>query len=120
MNRKRNSLAGTLLSAALLITSAMPAFAHGGFDHVIGNVAAVTGDVLTVKTSTGNVDVKLDAKTGFTRGDQKAQISDLKPGVRVTIDIPEGSKEKIAHAVKLGAGAAAAAHDEHGDHDGHK
>jgi hypothetical protein len=54
--------------------------------------------------------VKLDDKTELTRNDQKALVTDLKPGVRVVVDIPEGSKDKIAHSVKIGV-AAAAAHD---------
>jgi hypothetical protein len=53
--------------------------------------------------------VKLDDKTELTKNDQKALIVDLKPGVRVIVDIPEGSKDKIAHSVKIGV--AAAAHD---------
>jgi hypothetical protein len=108
MTTKRNIITTKLLSIALVIASA--ALAHGGFDHVIGTVAGISGNVLTVKTTKGNVDVKLDDKTEFSKGDLKAQASDLKPGLRVIVDIPEGSKEKIAHSVKVGA---AAAHDAH-------
>ncbi len=90
--------------AAILLMGAM-AFAHEGFDHVTGTIAKVTGSVVTVKTSTGNVDVTLDAKTEITRNNQKAQVADLKPGTRVVIDIPEGAKDKIAHSVKLGVSA---------------
>jgi hypothetical protein len=94
MKKVRNIiLAGLLLAGA--------GFAHNGFDHVIGTVATLSGQTLTVKTTTGNVDVKLDAKTEITRGGQKAQVSDLKQGLRVVIDIPEESKDHIAHAVKI-------------------
>lgn len=79
---------------------------------MIGTVAGVSGNVLTVKTTKGNVDVKLDDKTEISKGDVKAQASDLKAGLRVVVDIPEGSKDKIAHSVKVGA-AGAAAHDAH-------
>jgi len=112
MNNKRNIITTKLLSIALLIAPGTAAWAHGGFDHVIGTVAAVSGNILTVKTTKGNVDVKLDNKTEFSKGDAKAQASDLKPGIRVIVDIPEGSKEKIAHSVKVGA-AGAASHDPH-------
>jgi hypothetical protein len=112
MNDKRNIITTKLLSIAFLIASGTAAFAHGGFDHVIGTVAGVSGNVLTVKTTKGNVDVKLDDKTEISKGDLKAQASDLKPGLRVVVDIPEGSKDKIAHSVKVGA-AGAAAHDAH-------
>jgi hypothetical protein len=83
------------------------AFAHGGFDHVTGTIAKVTGNVVTVKTPKGNVDVKLDAKTEITKDDKPAQASDLKPGVRVVFDIPEGSKDNVAHSAKLGVSTAA-------------
>jgi hypothetical protein len=112
MNNKRNIITIKLLSIALLIASGTAAFAHGGFDHVIGTVAAISGNVLTVKTTKGNVDVKLDDKTEISKGDAKAQASDLKLGLRVIVDIPEGSKEKIAHSVKVGA-TGTAAHDAH-------
>jgi hypothetical protein len=107
----------SLSLAAILFVVAVPVFAHGGFDHVAGNVVKAADNVLTVKTSTGNVDVKLDAKTEITKNGAKAHVADLTPGVRVVIDIPEESKDKVAHAVKIGA--AAAGHD-HNDHDSHK
>jgi hypothetical protein len=108
------------LGVASLIFAAS-AFAHGGFDHVRGTVVSVTNNVLTVKTTKGNVDVKLDDKTELTRSDQKAEMTDLKPGVRVIVDIPEGSKTNIAHSVKIGAAGASAehAHEAH-PHDAHK
>lgn len=98
-----------LLIAALAIASL--ALAHGGFDHVIGTVAGYANNVLTVKTTKGNVDVKIDDKTEISRGDAKAAAADLKPGARVIVDIPEGSKDNLAHSVKIGA--AAAAHTDH-------
>jgi len=109
------------LLAALLIAICMPVFAHGGFDHVIGNVVRVSNNVLTVKTSTGNVDVKLDAKTEITKDKLKAQLVDLTVGARVVIDVPEESKDKIAHAVKISTSGATAVseHDAHAGHEGH-
>jgi hypothetical protein len=93
-----------LLLAGLWL--AAPAFAHGGFHHVMGTVAKVAGNVLTVKTTKDNVDVKLDGKTEFVKNGQQAGIADLKVGARVIVDIPEGSKDNIAHSVKIGAAAA--------------
>ena len=87
---------------AVVLALATAVFAHGGFDHVIGTVVQLSNGVLTVKTTKGNVDVKLDEKTEISKGDQKAASADLKPGVRVIVDIPEGSKDKIAHSVKVG------------------
>ena len=123
MNLKSNITITKILNRSLalglslmLLVLAAPAFAHGGFDHVMETVVTVANNVLTVKTAKGNVDVKLDGKTDLTKNDLKAQPSDLTPGARVVVDIPEGSKDKIAHSVKIGA---ASATDPHA-HDAHK
>lgn len=105
----RRALCASLM-AAVLVFAAAPVLAHGGFDHVMGTVVQVSGNVLTVKTAKGNVDVKLDDKTELTKSDQKAQLADLTPGSRVVVDIPEGSKDKIAHSVKIGAASKAVSH----------
>ena len=94
-----------------IVAISAPLFAHGGFDHVIGTVSKVDNNVMTVKTTKGDVDVKLNAQTEISKGDQKAAVEDLKPGARVVVDIPEGSKDRTAHSVKVGGGAAAAHHD---------
>ena len=107
INRTRQ-LAGWLIAA--ILASAIQLIAHGGFDHVIGTVVKMENSVLTVKTSKGNVDVRLNDKTEVTKGDQKAGAADLKPGTRVVVDIPEGSKDKIAHSVKVGVSKATDAH----------
>ena len=104
-----------LLAAALLAFSAQ-LMAHGGFDHLIGTVVNLENNVLTVKTTKGNVDVRLNDKTEITKSDQKAEIADLKPGTRVVVDIPEGSKDKVAHSVKIGVAKSTDSHA----HDSHK
>jgi hypothetical protein len=67
-------------------------------------------NVLTVKTAKGSVDVRLNEKTAITKNDQKAGTADLKPGTRVVVDVPEGSKDKIAHSVKLGISEVSGTH----------
>lgn len=101
---------GAWLRAGLvLVALAAQIIAHGGFEHVIGTVVKVENNVLTVKTAKGDVDVKLSEKTEITRNDQKAQVADLKPGTRVVVDIPEGSKDRVAHSVKVGVSGATSA-----------
>jgi hypothetical protein len=102
--KKTHTKLNTIIISLLL--SAALAFAHGGFDHVTGTIAKVNGNVVTVKTAKGNVDVKLDAKTEITKDDKQAHVSDLKPGLRVVFDIPEGSKDNVAHSAKLGVSTA--------------
>ena len=108
----------TTIIISLLLACTMQIFAHGGFDHVTGTVVKLDNNVLTVKTAKGDVPVTLDAKTEITRNDKPAQAADLKVGVRVVVDIPEGSKTKLAHSVKIGTAAKAATAAT--DHDGHK
>jgi len=105
---------------SLLLACAMQVFAHGGFDHVTGTVVKLDNNVLTVKTAKGDVTVTLDAKTEISRNDKPAQAADLKAGVRVVVDIPEGSKTKLAHSVKIGTAAKTAATTDAHDHDAHK
>ena len=68
-----------------------------------GTVAKISGNVLTVKTAKGDVDVKLGDRTQLTRNDRKAQLADLKPGARVVAEVPEGSRDNTAQSVKIGA-----------------
>lgn len=96
--------------AILLLAFAAQLGAHGGFDHVVGTVVKVDKGTLTVKTAKGDVDVKLNDRTEITKSDQKAQVGDLKPGTRVVVDVPEGSKDRVAHSIKIGVSGSAGTH----------
>ena len=99
------------------VLSLAPVFAHAGFHHIMGTVAQVSGNTVTVKTAKGNVDVKLGDKTELTRKGQKAQIADLKPGTRVVAEVPEESKDNVAQSIKIGAApAGTAAGKSHASH----
>jgi hypothetical protein len=115
MNHNNTTTNRFAQQASLWISLALLAFAvqllaHGGFDHVIGTVVKVENNVLTVKTAKGNVDVRLNEKTEITKNDQKAETVDLKPGTRVVVDVPEGSKDKVAHSVKVGVSGVSNTH----------
>jgi hypothetical protein len=99
----------------VLLAFANPIFAHGGFDHVNGTVAKVDNNKLTVTTVKGPVVVLLNDKTEITKDAKKAMIADLVVGARVVVDIPEGSKDNLAHSVKIGVATATSAdhHDAH-------
>jgi hypothetical protein len=111
----KSSRVAVLVAGLMLL--AFTAFAHGGFDHVIGTVAKVDNNMVTVTTAKGPVVVMLDDKTEITKDAKKAMVADLTVGARVVVDIPEGNKDKLAHSVKIGVTAAA---DDHHDHDAHK
>lgn len=95
--------------AVVVLAIGPAAFAHAGFNHVMGTVAKLSGNVLTVKTAKGDVDVKLSGKTELTRKDRNAQIADLKPGTRVVAEVPEGSTDNIAQSVRIGSAPKTAA-----------
>jgi len=101
------------LSIVLLIFGLVPAFAHGDFDHIKGTVVKVANNVLSIKTTRGNVDVKLDNHTDLTRNDRKAQLADLRRDARVIVDVPKGNKELVAHSVKIGTVSPAAGQHKH-------
>jgi hypothetical protein len=105
----------TIIISAVCVAFSATVWAHGGFDHVMGTVSKYENNVLTVNTGKAVVSVKLDEKTELMKGNAKASLADLKPGVRVVVDIPEGSTDKIAHSVKIGA--AQAASTPHGEHE---
>lgn len=98
--------------AALCLSLILPALtmAHNGFEHVIGTVVKLENNVLTVKTAKGLVDVRLNEKTEITRDDHPLPVAEMKPGTRVVVDIPEGSKDRVAHSVKVGVSGAPHSH----------
>lgn len=116
MKRLNRALTTAWLGVTMLLVCTAPVFAHGGLDHVRGTVVKVTHHILTVKTLKGNMDVKLNDKTELTKNDRKAELADLTPGVRVVVDIPGGSKDHLAHSVKIGAGGKTVAQAAKGSH----
>jgi Domain of unknown function (DUF5666) len=94
-------LMGTLLLGTL-------AFAHGGMEHVLGTVTAVTDHSLSVKTRDGAVQiVEFDSETKFVKGDAAASVKDVQVGSRVAIHAHKTDNTLHAAEVKIGADAAA-------------
>ena len=60
MTKILNRVLTAWLGIAMLLFTAAPVFAHGGFDHVKGTVIKTSHNVLTVKTLRGNVAIKLN------------------------------------------------------------
>lgn len=72
--------------------AATVALAHGGETHVIGTVAKVTSDSITVKTMANEmITVSVVAATTFTntKGKVTAKLADLAVGDRVVIHAKE-------------------------------
>ena len=107
INRIAVAIKTSCARVVLMLAFAAAMFAHSGFDHVRGTVVSAKDNVLTVKTATGNVAVKLDSHTALTRDNRKAQLSDLTPGTRVIVEVPHAGKDKVAESIKLGPAAPA-------------
>jgi hypothetical protein len=83
------------------------AMAHGGLEHVMGTVAKISDTSLTVTTTQGKtVEILLDSKTTYSRGNQPIQKSALKIGDRVVIHAEKSGVKLTAHTVETGAATA--------------
>jgi hypothetical protein len=98
---------------ALLAAFALPAFAyaHGAHIHkVIGTVAAVEGNKVTVKTTEGkDVTVLVNAKTRITQNKVKADATALKAGSRLVAEGTEAKGIVTATLVQVGTASTVAA-----------
>jgi hypothetical protein len=104
-------LATILLTLIIFVTAAA---AHDPSKHkgkaTEGEITAVSGDKIELKTSAGNVQVSLNAKTKIEHGTQVVDRSHLKPGERVSVfGTKLASGELVAREVVIpvpGAGKA--------------
>jgi len=96
---------------ACLAFLAAGAFAHGDEQHVIGTVASVTKDSITVKTTANKlVTVAVAPETTLSKNKAAAKLADLNVGDRVVIHAKEPSEGKlVADTVQFSAPAAKAA-----------
>jgi translation initiation factor IF-1 len=100
-----------LIGVALVAALAVPAYAraHEGHAHkVMGTITMLHDNHLEVKTKDGKtVTITLNEKTAIVRGKQKLDLSALKEGERVVVDVGNGKAPMTAREVKLGAAATA-------------
>ena len=87
------------------------AFAHGGMEHVLGTVTAVTDHSVSVKTRDGAVQtVEFDGETKFVKGDAAATIKDVQVGSRVAIHAHKNENTLHAAEVRIGPDSAPGKH----------
>lgn len=85
-----------LIVVGCLSLIAAVAFAHGDEQHVIGTVASVTADSITVKTTANAlVTVAVVPQTTFAKSKAAAKLADLKVGDRVVIHAKEPTEGKL-------------------------
>lgn len=97
-----------LLTLCMCIAmAAVTALAHGGETHVIGTVAKLSADSITVKTTSNEmVTVGVVAATTFTdtKGKVAAKLADLAVGDRVVIHAKEPTEGTlVADTVEFAA-----------------
>ena len=99
-----------ILVACLALISAA-AFAHGDEQHVMGTVASVSKDAITVKTTANAmVTVAVVPQTTFNKNKAAAKPSDLNVGDRVVIHAKEPSEGRlVADTVQFSTPASKAA-----------
>ena len=85
------------------------AFAHGGNEHVRGVVTKVSAQSVTVQTADkATKTLTLTDKTTFKQAGKAAQLSDVRVGDRVVIDLP--AKTTTALLIQIGAAPKTTAH----------
>lgn len=92
------------LLTAIVITIALAgtALSHGGAEHVMGTVKAVSQDTITVTTKAGDKPIMFDANTKFMKSGAAATAKDLKAGDRVVIEAQEMGGKLHATEVRFG------------------
>ena len=109
-NMKRTSLILIQLLICTLLLSTLT-FAHGGLEHILGTVTAITDHSLSVKTREGAIKtVEFDSETKFVKGDAAATVKDIQVGNRVVIHGHNHDSSLHAAKVRIGTDAAPGQH----------
>jgi ribosomal protein S1 len=92
----------TLFALALTVSSG---HAHNGMEHVMGTVASITDDSITVTTRDGKTQtVAATAETKYSKMDAAIALKDIKVGDHVVIHATKKENKLIAATVQVGMG----------------
>jgi hypothetical protein len=92
----------TLFTLVLMVSSA---YAHNGMEHVMGTVASITDNSITVTTTDGKTQtVAATADTKYSKKDAAIALKDLKVGDHVVIHATKKDGKLIAATVQVGMG----------------
>jgi hypothetical protein len=92
----------TLFTLVLMVSSA---YAHNGMEHVMGTVASVTDNVITVTTTDGKTQtVSATADTKYSKMNAAIALKDIKIGDHVVIHATKKDGKLIAATVQVGMG----------------
>jgi hypothetical protein len=92
----------TLFMLVLIVSSA---YAHNGMEHVMGTIASITENSITVTTIDGKtLTVMATAETKYSRMDTVIALKDIKIGDHVVIHATKKNDKLIAATVQAGTG----------------
>jgi len=95
-------LLATLFTLVLMVSSA---YAHNGMEHVMGTVASITDNSVTVTTSDGKTQiVATTADTKYTKMNTAIALKDIKVGDHVVIHATKKDGKLLAATVQVGMG----------------
>ena len=95
-------LIATFFTIVLMVSSA---YAHNGMEHVMGIVASITDNSITVTTTDGKSQtVMTTADTKYTKMDAAIALKDIKVGDHVEIHATKKDGKLIATTVQVGMG----------------
>src|SRR5882762_8246261 len=100
--RYMKKLLATLFTLVLMVSSA---YAHNGMEHVMGTVASITDNSVTVTTSDGKTQiVATTADTKYTKMNTAIALKDIKVGDHVVIHATKKDGKLLAATVQVGMG----------------
>lgn len=92
-----------LIAFVVVVLFAGLAYAHEGMQHVMGTVAAITANSLTVKATNGTTQtVVLNSQTKFAKGTSVIPQKDVKIGDHVVVHATKKADQLIAAEIKIG------------------
>ena len=88
----------------MVVFIASLAFAHGNEEHVMGTVAKISSNSITVQTTRNETkEIAITDKTTFENAGAPAKLDELKVGDRVVIHADKDGNKLVAHTVRFGA-----------------
>jgi hypothetical protein len=94
-----------LATLFLLVLTVSSAYAHNGMEHVMGTVASITDNSITVTMTDGKSQtVPTTADTKYTKMDAAIALKDIKVGDHVVIQATKKDGKLIAATVQVGMG----------------
>jgi hypothetical protein len=92
----------TLFALVLMVSSA---YAHNGMEHVMGTVASITDNSITVTTTDGKTQtITATADTKYSKMNAAIVLKDIKVGDHVVIHATKNEGKLIAATVQVGMG----------------